>query len=149
MFKIFRKNHTTANIELKDNNQLSALKLAAQKAADEFNIDEQSVQSSIFASAAQGNDIIENRAVFMFATSDKKSRAHTMLLTFKTPVAWGNDKVPVDYLIIGLFPDGASQDDVDAMTDKVTTGLHEKADQLDDIKFTDNALNKLNQSFTD
>jgi len=149
MFKIFRKNHTTANIELKDNNQLSALKLAAQKAADEFNIDEQTVQSSIFASAAQGNTIIENRAVFMYATSEKKSRAHTMLLTFKDPVAWGNDKAPVDYLIIGLFPDDSDQTDVDTLTDKITTELHEKSAQLDDIKFNDSDLNKLNQSFTD
>lgn len=149
MFKIFRKNHTTANIELKDNNQLSALKLAASKVADEFSVDEQAVQSSVFASAAQGNDIIENRAVFMYATSEKKSRVHTMLLTFKTPVAWGNDKVPVDYLIIGLFPDDSSQDEIDHITEKVTNGLHEKAEQLDDIKFNDSDLNKLNQSFTD
>lgn len=149
MFKIFRKNHTTANIELEDNNQLSALKLAAQKAAEEFNIDEQNVQSSIFASAAQGNTIIENRAVFMFATSNNKSRVHTMTLTFKTPVAWGNDKVPVDYLIVGLFPDNTEQATVDGMTDKITQTLHEKSAQLDDIKFNDSDLNKLNQSFTD
>lgn len=149
MFKIFRKNHTTANIELQDNNQLSALKLAAAKAADEFNVDEQAVQSSIFASAAQGTPIIENRAVFMFATSDKKSRAHTMLLTFKTPVAWGTDRTPVDYLIVGLFPDGSTDDQIQAINDKVTTELSEKADQLDDIKFNDSNLNKLNQSFTD
>ena len=149
MFKIFRKNHTTANIELEDNNQLSALKLAAKKAADEFGIDEQNVQSSIFASAAQGNTIIENRAVFMFATSEKKSRVHTMMLTFKTPVAWGNDKVPVDYLIIGLFPDNTDQVTIDGVTDKITKTLQEKSEQLDDIKFNDNDLNKLNQSFTD
>ena len=48
MFKIFRKNHTTANIELKDNNEMSALKLAASKTAEEFNVDEQNIQSSIF-----------------------------------------------------------------------------------------------------
>ena len=149
MFKIFRKNHTTANIELEDNNQLSALKLAAKKAADEFGIDEQNVQSSIFASAAQGNTIIENRAVFMFATSEKKSRVHTMMLTFKTPVAWGNDKVPVDYLIVGLFPDNTDQVTIDGVTDKITKTLQEKSEQLDDIKFNDNDLNKLNQSFTD
>lgn len=148
MFKIFRKNHTTANVELSDNNQLSALKLAAQKTAEEFNVDEQNIQSSIFASAAAGNTIIENRAVFMFATSDKKSRVHTMMLTFKNPVAWGNDKVPVDYLIVGMFPDSSDQNTVDAVTEKVTNIMHDKAAQLDDIKFNDSELNKLNQSFT-
>jgi len=147
MFKIFRKNHTTANIELQDNNQLSALKLAAQKTAEEFNVDEQAVQSSIFASAAQGNTILEDRAVFMYATSDKKHSVHTMLLTFKTPVLWGNDRVPVDYLIVGLLPDDANQDTLDALTESVTNELHNKADELDDIKFNDSDLNKLNQSF--
>ncbi len=148
MFKIFRKNHTTASIELKDNNQLSALKLAAQKTAEEFNVDEQAIQSSIFASAAQGNTILENRAVFMYATSDKKHSIHTMTLTFKTPVAWGNDKTPIDYLIVGLLPDTADQNDLDALTEKVTNELSDKADDLDDIRFNDSDLNKLNQSFT-
>jgi len=148
MFKIFRKNHTTANIELKDNNQLAALKLAAQKAADEFNVDEQAIQSSIFASAAQGNTILENRVVLMYATSDKKHSAHTMLLTFKDPIAWGNDKVPVDYLIVGLLPDDDDQATLDSLTDKISDELSNKSDQLDDIKFNDSELNKLNQSFT-
>ena len=149
MFKIFRKNHTTANVELEDNTQLGALKFTAKKAAEEFSIDEQNIQSSIFASAAQGNTIIENRAVFMFATSEKKSRAHTMMLTFKTPIAWGNDKTPVDYIIIGLFPEDADPTEVENLTDKVTNTLHEKSAQLDEIKFNDSDLNKLNQSFTD
>ncbi|WP_125588238.1 PTS sugar transporter subunit IIA [Companilactobacillus jidongensis] len=149
MFKIFRKNHTTANIELKDNNQLSALKLAAKKAADEFNIDEQNIQSSIFASAAAGNIIIEGRAVFMFATSEKKNNVHTMTLTFKDPITWGNDKTPIDYLIVGIFPEDSDQATVDEMTDKITNIMHDKSSQLDDIKFNDSGLNKLNQSFTD
>lgn len=149
MFKIFRKNHTTANIELKDNNQLSALKLAAKKAADEFNIDEQNIQSSIFASAAAGNIIIEDRAVFMFATSEKKSNVHTMTLTFKDPIAWGNDKTPIDYIIVGIFPEDSEQSTVDDMTDKITNIMDDKSSQLDDIKFNDSGLNKLNQSFTD
>lgn len=149
MFKIFRKNHTTANIELEDNNQLSALKLAAKKTAEEFNVDEQNIQSSIFASAASGNIIIENRAVFMYATNDKKSRAHTMMITFKNPVAWGNDKTPVDYLIVGMFPSDTTQATVDALTEKITNIMHDKSDQLDDIKFNDGDLNKLNQAFTD
>lgn len=149
MFKIFRKNHTTANIELEDNNQLSALKLAAKKAADEFSVDEQTIQSSIFASAAAGNTIIENRAVFMYATSEKKSRVHTMMLTFKNPVAWGNDKTPIDYLIVGMFPEDSDQDTVDAVTEKITNIMHDKSEQLDDIKFNDGDLNKLNQAFTD
>ena len=149
MFKIFRKNHTTANIELEDNNQMSALKLAAKKAADEFSVDEQTIQSSIFASAAAGNTIIENRAVFMYATSEKKSRVHTMMLTFKTPVAWGNDKTPIDYLIVGMFPEDSDQNTVDAVTEKITNIMHDKSEQLDDIKFNDGDLNKLNQAFTD
>ncbi|AYE37474.1 hypothetical protein D1B17_01870 [Companilactobacillus zhachilii] len=149
MFKIFRKNHTTANVELEDNNQLSALKLAAKKTAEEFNVDEQNIQSSIFASAASGNIIIENRAVFMYATNDKKSRAHTMMITFKNPVAWGNDKTPVDYLIVGMFPSDTTQATVDALTEKITNIMHDKSDQLDDIKFNDSDLNKLNQAFTD
>lgn len=149
MFKIFRKNHTTANIELEDNNQLSALKLAAKKAADEFSVDEQTIQSSIFASAAAGNTIIENRAVFMYATSEKKSRVHTMMLTFKNPVAWGNDKTPIDYLIVGMFPEDSDQNTVDAVTEKITNIMHDKSEQLDDIKFNDGDLNKLNQAFTD
>ncbi|MGQ2375727.1 PTS sugar transporter subunit IIA [Companilactobacillus zhachilii] len=149
MFKIFRKNHTTANVELEDNNQLSALKLAAKKTAEEFNVDEQNIQSSIFASAASGNIIIENRAVFMYATNDKKSRAHTMMITFKNPVAWGNDKTPVDYLIVGMFPSDTTQATVDALTEKITNIMHDKSDQLDDIKFNDGDLNKLNQAFTD
>lgn len=148
MFKIFRKNHTTANVELEDNNQLSALKLAAKKTAEEFNVDEQNIQSSIFASAASGNIIIENRAVFMYATNDKKSRAHTMMITFKNPVAWGNDKTPVDYLIVGMFPSDTTQATVDALTEKITNIMHDKSDQLDDIKFNDGDLNKLNQAFT-
>ncbi|PMD68164.1 PTS sugar transporter subunit IIA [Companilactobacillus nuruki] len=147
MFKIFRKNHTTANIELEDNNQLSALKLAAKKTAEEFGVDEQNIQSSIFASAAQGNTIIENRAVFMFATSDKKSRVHTMMMTFKDPIAWGNDKTPIDYLIVGMFPDDTSQDTVNNVIEKISDKL--KSANLDDIKFNDGQLNKLNQSFTD
>jgi len=149
MFKIFRKNHTTANIELQDNNQMSALKLAAKKAADEFGVDEQTIQSSIFASAAAGNTIIENRAVFMYATSEKKSRVHTMMLTFKNPVAWGNDKTPIDYLIVGMFPEDSDQNTVDAVTEKITNIMHDKSEQLDDIKFNDGDLNKLNQAFTD
>ncbi|WP_338215555.1 PTS sugar transporter subunit IIA [Companilactobacillus muriivasis] len=149
MFKIFRKNHTTANIELEDNNQMSALKLAAKKAADEFSVDEQTIQSSIFASAAAGNTIIENRAVFMYATSEKKSRVHTMMLTFKNPVAWGNDKTPIDYLIVGMFPEDSDQNTVDAVTEKITNIMHDKSEQLDDIKFNDGDLNKLNQAFTD
>lgn len=149
MFKIFRKNHTTANIELADNNQLSALKLAAKKTAEEFGVDEQNIQSSIFASAAAGNTIIENRAVFMYATSEKKSRVHTMMMTFKTPVAWGNDKTPIDYLIVGMFPEDSDQNTVDAETEKITNVLHDKSEQLDDIKFNDGDLNKLNQAFTD
>ncbi|MBL3530996.1 PTS sugar transporter subunit IIA [Companilactobacillus zhachilii] len=149
MFKIFRKNHTTANVELEDNNQLSALKLAAKKTAEEFNVDEQNIQSSIFASAASGNIIIENRAVFMYATNDKKSRAHTMMITFKNPVAWGNDKTPVDYLIVGMFPSDTTQATMDALTEKITNIMHDKSDQLDDIKFNDGDLNKLNQAFTD
>lgn len=147
MFKIFRKNHTTANVELEDNNQLSALKLAAKKTAEEFGVDEQNIQSSIFASAAQGNTIIENRAVFMFATSDKKSRVHTMMMTFKDPIAWGNDKTPIDYLIVGMFPDDTSQDTVNNVIEKISDKL--KSANLDDIKFNDGQLNKLNQSFTD
>ncbi|WP_125565762.1 PTS sugar transporter subunit IIA [Companilactobacillus insicii] len=149
MFKIFRKNHTTANVELKDNNQMSALKLAAKKTAEEFNVDEQNIQSSIFASAAAGNTIIEDRAVFMFTTSDKKSRAHTMTLTFKDPVAWGNDKASIDYLIVGVFPDGSDQNTIDSLTEKVTDIMHDNSAQLDDIKFNNGELNKLNQSFTD
>ncbi|WP_195701340.1 hypothetical protein [Companilactobacillus futsaii] len=149
MFKIFRKNHTTANIELKDNNEMSALKLAASKTAEEFSVDEQNIQSSIFASAAQDDNFIEERAVFMFVTSDKKSRAHTMTLTFKDPVAWGNDRTPIDYLIVGMFPSNTPQNDVDLLTEKITNALHDKADQLDDIKFNGSDLNKLNQSFTD
>jgi len=149
MFKIFRKNHTTANIELEDNNQMSALKLAAKKAADEFSVDEQTIQSSIFASAAAGNTIIENRAVFMYATSEKKSRVHTMMLTFKNPVTWGNDKTPIDYLIVGMFPEDSDQNTVDAVTEKITNIMHDKSEQLDDIKFNDGDLNKLNQAFTD
>lgn len=149
MFKIFRKNHTTANVELEDNNQMSALKLAAKKTAEEFNVDEQNIQSSIFASAAQGNTIIADRAVFMFATSDKKSRVHTMMLTFKNPVAWGNDKTPIDYLIVGMFPDNSDQNTVTSVTEKITKILNEKSAQLDDIKFNDSELNKLNQSLTD
>ncbi|MQS76188.1 PTS sugar transporter subunit IIA [Companilactobacillus halodurans] len=147
MFKIFRKNHTTANIELENNDQMSALKLAAQKAADEFNLDEQTVQSSIFASAAQGNTILEDRAVFMYATSEKKHRVHTILLTFKDPVAWGNDQSLIDYLIVGVFPDKSSQKDVDELTQNITDKLH--GSDLDDIKFNDTELNKLNQSFTE
>lgn len=149
MFKIFRKNHTTANVELKDNTQINALKLAAKKTAEEFNLDEQSIQSSIFASAANGNKLIENRAVFMYATSDSKSRVHTMMMTFKNPIAWGNDAAPVDYLIVGIFPDAADQTEVAKITDRISETLHDKADQLDDIKFQDSDLNKLNQSFTD
>ena len=149
MFKIFRKNHTTANIELEDNNQMSALKLAAKKAADEFSVDEQTIQSSIFASAAAGNTIIENRAVFMYATSEKKSRVHTMMLTFKNPVIWGNDKTPIDYLIVGMFPEDSDQNTVDAVTEKITNIMNDKSEQLDDIKFNDGDLNKLNQAFTD
>ena len=149
MFKIFRKNHTTANVELKNNNQMSALKIAAKKAADEFNVDQQSIQSSIFASAASGNIIFENRAVFMYATSDKKSQFHTMTLTFKDPVIWGNDQTPVDYLIVGIFPDGTGSETVDSMTKKIGNIMQDKSEQLDDIKFNDSNLNKLNQSFTD
>ncbi|CAJ1202611.1 PTS sugar transporter subunit IIA [Companilactobacillus nantensis] len=149
MFKIFRKNHTTANIELQDNNQLSALKLAAKKTADEFNVDEQNIQSSIFASAAAGNTIIADRAVFMYATNEKKSRVHTMMMTFKNPVAWGNDKTPIDYLIVGMFPADSDQDTVNAVTEKITNIMQDKSEQLDDIKFNNSDLNKLNQSFTD
>ncbi|MQS77377.1 hypothetical protein FHL06_13760, partial [Lactobacillus halodurans] len=112
-------------------------------------VDEQNIQSSIFASAASGNIIIENRAVFMYATNDKKSRAHTMMITFKNPVAWGNDKTPVDYLIVGMFPSDTTQATVDALTEKITNIMHDKSDQLDDIKFNDGDLNKLNQAFTD
>ncbi|WP_334352310.1 hypothetical protein [Companilactobacillus sp. HBUAS56257] len=149
LFKLFRKNHTTANIELSDNNQLSALKLAATKTADEFNLDPQAVQSSLFASAAQEPSILENRVVYMFITSDKKSRNHTMTLTFKEPVLWGNDRTPIDYLIIGILPDDYSQADNDKLTETITNKISENADKLDDIKFNDGELNKLNQSFTD
>ena len=149
MFKIFRKNHTTANVELPNNTQMDALKFTAKKAAEEFGVDEQTMQSSIFASAAQGNTILESRAIFMYATSDKKHRAHTMTLTFKNPISWGENQTPIDYVIVGLMPDDASDDDVNALTETITNKLHDKAADLDDIKFNDSELNKLNQSFTD
>lgn len=149
MFKLFRKNHTTANIQLDDPNQLSILKLAATKLADEFSIDEQNAQSSIFASASQEDTLLENRAVFMAVTSDKKSQAHTMLLTFKDPILWGNARTPIDYMIVGLLPSDADESMIADLKDKVATKLHEKADILDDIRFNDNKLNKLNQSFTE
>ncbi|GAB5056441.1 hypothetical protein COSHB9_08280 [Companilactobacillus alimentarius] len=149
LFKIFRKNHTTADIKLADNNQLGALKLAAQKTAEEFNLDSQSVQSSLFASAAQDPTILENRVAYMFVTSDKKHKAHTMTLTFKEPVAWGNDKIPVDYLIVGVLPDGSSPDDIDHLNQKISSKISENSDKLDEIRFNDTELNKLNQSFTE
>lgn len=149
LFKIFRKNHTTANIELKDNNQLGALKLAAEKTADEFGLDAQTVQSSLFASAAQEPTILNNRVVYMFVTSDKKHKAHSMTLTFKDPIAWGNDKVPVDYMIVGVLPDGTGQEDADQLKNHIADKVNENADKLDDIRFNDSELNKFNQSFTD
>lgn len=149
LFKLFRKNHTTANIELSDNNQVSALKLAATKAADEFNLDAQAVQSSLFASAAQEPVILENRVAYMFVTTDQKTRNHTMTLTFKEPVLWGNDRIPVDYLIVGILPDNYSQEDNDKLAENITNKITENADKLDDIKFNDGELNKLNQSFTE
>ncbi|GEO59025.1 PTS sugar transporter subunit IIA [Companilactobacillus bobalius] len=149
LFKIFRKNHTTANVELKDNNQLSALKLAAEKTADEFGLDAQTVQSSLFASAAQEPTILNDCVVYMFVTSDKKHKAHSMTLTFKNPIVWGNDRIPVDYMIVGVLPDGAGQEDADQLREHITDKVNENADKLDDIRFNDSELNKLNQSFTE
>jgi Phosphotransferase system mannitol/fructose-specific IIA domain (Ntr-type) len=141
MFKIFRKNHTTANVELQDNNQLGALKYAAQKVADEFKVDGQNVQSSIFASAAQGNTILEDRVVFTYATSSDKSKIHTMTLTFKDPIIWGNDNKSIDYLIVALLPSDTTDDKLHSLTDDITTKIHNEASHLDDIKFNDNLLN--------
>lgn len=148
MFKLFRKNHTTANIQLDEPNQLSVLKLAANKLAEEFNVDAQNAQSSIFASAAQEDTLLENRAVFMAVTSDKKSQAHTMLLTFKDPILWGNARTPVDYMVVGLLPSEADEAAIETLQAKVADTLHAHADALDDIRFNDNKLNKLNQAFT-
>jgi len=37
----------------------------------------------------------------------------------------------------------------DAVTEKITNIMNDKSEQLDDIKFNDGDLNKLNQAFTD
>lgn len=143
MFALLKKKNVVTNVNLDSSDEISLLKVVAQKAASKLELDGQEIKSGLFASAAAGtNQIVASRVLLTHASTEATKDVKFVILTLSDAIYWNGDvNQPVDYVVVTVMP---SDDDMqyDEVAQKVTAAINANAAQLSD--WHDNA-GKLNQ----
>lgn len=144
MFALLKKKNVVTNVNLDSSDEISLLKVVAQKAASKLELDGQEIKSGLFASAAAGtNQIVANRVLLTHASTEAIKDVKFVILTLSDVIYWNGDvNQPVDYVVVTVMPADDSDTQYSDVAQKVATVMSANVDQLSD--WHDNA-GKLNQ----
>ncbi|KRM87183.1 PTS sugar transporter subunit IIA [Lacticaseibacillus thailandensis] len=142
MLSLLKKKNVVANVALDENNELAALKAIANRVAGKLDLAEQELKSGFFASGAQDAVIIGDEAVILRATSSTLTHPEAVVLSFDSPVQWGDDNSSVDIAIAIVLPvndDSAYQ----TLLNNARVAISDHIDELNTLKSSNSGLKTL------
>ena len=143
MFALLKKKNVVTDVKLEASDEISLLKVVAQKAASKLGLDGQEIKSGLFASAAAGtNQIVANRVLLTHASTESIKDVQFVILTLSDAIYWNGDvNQPVDYVVVTVMP-AATDTPYEDVAQKISSVITANAGQLSD--WLDNA-GQLNQ----
>lgn len=143
MFALLKKKNVVTDVKLEASDEISLLKVVAQKAASKLSLDGQEIKSGLFASAAAGtNQIVANRVLLTHASTESIKDVQFVILTLSDAIYWNGDvNQPVDYVVVTVMP-AATDTPYEDVAQKISSVITANAGQLSD--WLDNA-GQLNQ----
>lgn len=130
-----RNKNVFTNVKLLENNEISAIRMAANLLSDCARVNRQACYSSLLASEALQTHMINDRTAFIYGTDASIKRPQFIIITFADAIIWGEDNERVDYLVVGIIPDDDDDVDLDAIVALVKiqfSGLAGRQDALKD-----------------
>ncbi|MFD1393284.1 PTS sugar transporter subunit IIA [Lacticaseibacillus jixianensis] len=140
---LFRK-PAMLNVELADGSELGAIETVATEAAKALKLSPTAVRASILASEVQGAQFAGERAAILYASCDELKAPRSLLVSLKTPVAWGFGATahPVDQLVVLAMPNdspaAAKQAMIERLRHKLAHGV--PTDEKAAVRFANSLL---------
>lgn len=127
MMKLFQENVYT-DVELADNNEIVALKLIAQTAADKLGVDEQELKSGLIVREAMSTSAMGDIAM-PHANVSGIENPTVLAFTFAEPIIWGEAPAhSVDTVIALIMPRNEHQEDYHDVLDSFAKHMTQPAD---------------------
>ncbi len=144
MFALLKKKNVVTDVKLEASDEISLLKVVAQKAASKLSLDGQEIKSGLFASAAAGtNQIVANRVLLTHASTESIKDVQFVILTLSDAIYWNGDvNQPVDYVVVTVMP-AAADTPYDDVAQKISSVITANAGQLSDWHDNAGQLNQL------
>ena len=131
------------HVSLRENNEISAIRLAAIFLSDFADLDDQACLSSLLASEVLKTRLINQRTAFIYATDANTQQPQFMVMTFDQPVYWGEADTAIDFLIAAVVPNTITEESLNALTIALSRQFDDQTGDLDQIKNDSLALNRL------
>jgi mannitol/fructose-specific phosphotransferase system IIA component (Ntr-type) len=144
MFALLKKKNVVTDVKLEASDEISLLKVVAQKAASKLGLDGQEIKSGLFASAAAGtNQIVANRVLLTHASTESIKDVQFVILTLSDAIYWNGDvNQPVDYVVVTVMP-AATDTPYEDVAQKISNVITANAGQLSDWHDNAGQLNQL------
>jgi mannitol/fructose-specific phosphotransferase system IIA component (Ntr-type) len=144
MFALLKKKNVVTDVKLEASDEISLLKVVAQKAASKLSLDGQEIKSGLFASAAAGtNQIVANRVLLTHASTESIKDVQFVILTLNDAIYWNGDvNQPVDYVVVTVMP-AATDTPYEDVAQKISSVITANAGQLSDWHDNAGQLNQL------
>jgi mannitol/fructose-specific phosphotransferase system IIA component (Ntr-type) len=144
MFALLKKKNVVTDVKLEASDEISLLKVVAQKAASKLGLDGQEIKSGLFASAAAGtNQIVANRVLLTHASTESIKDVQFVILTLSDAIYWNGDvNQPVDYVVVTVMP-AATDTPYEDVAQKISSVITANAGQLSDWHENAGQLNQL------
>lgn len=144
MFALLKKKNVVTDVKLEASDEISLLKVVAQKAASKLGLDGQEIKSGLFASAADGtNQIVANRVLLTHASTESIKDVQFVILTLSDAIYWNGDvNQPVDYVVVTVMP-AATDTPYEDVAQKISSVITANAGQLSDWHDNAGQLNQL------
>lgn len=144
MFALLKKKNVVTDVKLEASDEISLLKVVAQKAASKLGLDGQEIKSGLFASAAAGtNQIVANRVLLTHASTESIKDVQFVILTLSDAIYWNGDvNQPVDYVVVTVMP-AATDTPYEDVAQKISSVITANAGQLSDWHDNAGQLNQL------
>ena len=149
MFALLKKKNVVTNAAMDSSDEISLLKMVAQKAASKLELDGQEIKSGLFASAAAGtNQLIDRRVLMTHASTEAVTTPKFVIITLADAIYWNGDaNQPVDYVVVTIMPSNDSDTQYTEIAARIETVVAKNADQLSEWHDSASKLNQMMQEF--
>lgn len=143
MLNTLKRNYVETDVSAASWDEINLLITVADKCAEAFDHDVQTMRSSFLSSEVNGAYIVADHIAIARATEPTIKEAELRLFPLEKPLAWGDDEPPVDYIVAVILPNGHDTSAIDQITAKIQEQFAKKPVAVDETRKLEKIMRKI------